>query len=157
MRDPFASGSFVHPSADDSMSKPYDSGKTYRAMDMKHGNHLMNKNQISGPEEEDQVVYDRYMQEYEDEEEGRNTQFLEFFQTRTEIVDKLQAQVGHVNIELADSTIRKIYESVVQQMPETQVSQYKKQLNNTESTHLKKHKSTGQTNDAVGREIDLRC
>ena len=79
MRDPFASGSFAYPSADDSMSRPYDSGKTYKAMEMKYGSHLPNRTQIFGPEEEDQAVYDRYMQEYEDAEEGRITQFLEFF------------------------------------------------------------------------------
>lgn len=157
LRDPFASTSFLHPSADDSMSKPYDSGKTSRMMDGRHGNHQLHKAQISGPEEEDQALYDRYMQEYEDAEEGRASQFLEFFQTRTEMIDRVQAQVGHINVELADSTIRKIYESIIQQMPEAQGSQYRQQLRELDSLHFKAESSTAPKKDLVDKEIDFRC
>lgn len=54
------------------------------------------------------------MHEYEDAEETRISGFLEFFQTRTELADKVQVQVGHVNVELTDSTLRKVYESIIQ-------------------------------------------
>lgn len=56
LKDQYASASFAHLSVDDSMSRPYDSNKTNRGADAKHGSYWLSKAQLLGPEEEDQPM-----------------------------------------------------------------------------------------------------
>lgn len=87
-----------------------------------------------GPEDEDQLE----VQEYEDYSQNfRHDQidlFLEVFSISTPDISKKQIKLGETNVDINDGLLRKLYESILKDMPEQNISKYRARQPKKEET-----------------------
>ena len=79
---------------------------------------------MMGPEDEDQIpMHDNFMNDLNIEDQA--DQFLELFMINVPNVQKMSMCMGQTDIEMSDNLIRKVYESILHDMPESSVSKYR--------------------------------
>ena len=85
------------------------------------------KNLILDPEDEDQVpAGNDYIEDgVEVNAEDQIDQFLEMFIVASPACKRISINVGQTEMEFNDTLIRKVYESIFQDMPESSISKYK--------------------------------
>ena len=88
------------------------------------GQRFKNKPSMMDPEHEDQIqMHDNLINDLNHENQA--DQFLELFMFNVPTVQKTTVCVGQTNVEMNDNLIRKVYESILQDMPESSVSKYR--------------------------------
>ena len=80
------------------------------------------KKMTPGPEDEDMIQenYSNHMLDLD-----QIDQFLEIFVLKNDEITKSQIQLGQTEFEISDSLVRKVYEVVIKDIPESSASKYK--------------------------------